>query len=76
MIEGIDPLTTGETTYGEDIKGASTVGKMPVGRTVYEDKPGIPALVPHKTPNANRDEQDRVAKGRVEKSVTSDKPKK
>lgn len=22
--EGVDPLTTGQTTYGEDVKGAST----------------------------------------------------
>lgn len=63
--EGIDPLTAGKVIHGEDIKGMA--GQR---RKVFHEQPTqaqaytIPA---HKIPNSDRAEQDRIARGRVEK---------
>lgn len=64
MIEGVDPLTEGRTTYGEDLKSASTRGK-----TVEKVESSVKAdfsLPASKSPNGSRAAQARVAAGRKE----------
>jgi hypothetical protein len=65
--EGIDPLTAGEIIHGEDIK--SMAGQR--REVVYEQSAQAQAqaytIPAHKVPNSDRAEQDKIARGRVEK---------
>lgn len=62
FIENIDPLTTGQTMYGEDIKALA--GTKP---EVSQHNPGLPVPGSSDKPNKSKLAQLKVAKSRMNK---------
>lgn len=63
IIEGIDPLTAGVTTYGEDVKG----NKITRSAGSASDMPSVNAFKASAPKNRTKADQLKVAKARLKK---------
>lgn len=60
--EGVDPLTAGQTTYGDDVKGASTHEGNMAGEQDIDDEP---EAAPEVEETPSQDELDEKAEETV-----------